>query len=153
MDVELDEPLPLAEDAEDEDGPSPLLAVLVLLSALLLVPSPPEVDSSLMSLALLLIMLVSSMGRFLLARDDGLASWSAVASEIVLGLPFRSFFAFLPLLAFDCSFFLRFLLLDLSLVDDVLGAPFVPTCDTGTELVLDEPRLCCWRDITSCCSI
>lgn len=158
----LDEPLSLVDEADDEDRASPLLPLLVLLSALLLVPSPlapspPEVESSLMSLALLLTMLVSSMGRFLLARADGLASSSAVVSETFLGLPLWSFFAVLSRFGLAPSFFfLRFgffLLLDLPLADDVLGGPFVATCDIGTELVLDDPRLRCWRDSTSCCSI
>ena len=117
------------EDDTDEEGASPvLLPVFVLLPALLLVasplePSPPDVESSLMSLALLLTMLVSSMGRFLLARDDGLASPSAVVPETFLALLFRSFLVFLLRFSLASSFFFRFGLFFLLSFDDGLGHP------------------------------
>ena len=134
------------EDDTDEEGASPvLLPVFVLLPALLLVasplePSPPDVESSLMSLALLLTMLVSSMGRFLLARDDGLASPSAVVPETFLALLFRSFLVFLLRFSLASSFFFRFGLFLLLSFDDGLGDPDVATSDIGAEL-FDEPRL------------
>lgn len=157
----LDELLlaPEAEDEEerDEEGPSPPLPsalsseLLLRLLASPLDPSPPEVDSSLMSLALL-TELVSSKGRFFPAGDKGEEDlttpccWAGGFSAFLCAFfdddVFLSF-CFLP------SF--RFLRLGLALWG-FLDRPVVATCDMGFE-TFDEPRLCCWRDRTSCCSI
>lgn len=149
--------VPVVEDDDDadEEGASPvLLPVFILLPALLpapspLEPSPPDAESSLMSLPLMLTVSVSSMGRFLLARDDGFASSSSVVPETFLGLLCRPFFAFLLLFFLASSFFFRFGLFFLLMSFDD-GGRVVATCDIGAELS-DEPRLCCCRRFCTSC--